>query len=319
MHSSSVSWELSYGYDENSTESRIKIMKYARLLVLSMVPYISSSAVSIVYNFRIAQITKQPIVESVYDHNYTLVALFFDQFQKKYSDVRQNFLGGLASFIYDFEPYYFRTDFSSAHIKEVIDHATTYSGIKTDDILFTLGRNFKLNNKAVMTLSGLFGIPTHEIFTLQHIDFGYGQVGLGVQLDGSYILCDTHTLLYGIRYLYFVPRKAVDEAGDTYTFTIGNIVDVLFAYKYNWLSHGLECGYTFRSDFGAHISPNLDDTVKKTDYIRSNFYFVYKYKFMIDEIANRLLFNISYGFDHRPKVYGNQYIVTLWASWNIHF
>jgi len=294
-------------------------MRYATILFLSMVPCVSVSAISIVYNFRIAQVTKQPIVESADDRHYSIVGLLFDQFQKKYDGVRQNFVGGLAAFIYNFEPYYFRTDFSVSHIKEITEHVTTFSATETDDLLFTLGRNFKLNDKSVMTLSGLFGVPTHEIFTLQHVAFGYGQVGLGIQLDGSYVLCDTHTLLYGVRYIYYVPRKAADDSGNKYTFTIGNLADGLIAYKYNWLSHGIECGYTARSDFGAHISPNLDDTIEKTNYIRNNFYFIYKYRFMIDEVANRLLFNISYGFDSKPKVYGNQYVVTLWASWNVRF
>lgn len=295
-------------------------MKCASILLLSMLVLNAPlSAISIVYNFRIAQVTKQPIVENGEERDYSIVGLLFDQFQKKYDGVHQNFVGGLASFIYNFKPYYFRTDFSVAHIKASLDHVTTFSGTRTDDLLFTLGRNFTLNNKAVMTFSGLFGVPTHEILTLQHADFGYGQYGLGIQLDGSYILCDTHALLYGVRYIYYGPRKAADDLGNKYTFTIGNLADLLFAYKYNWLAHGIECGYTWRSDFGADISPSLDDTVQKTEYLRSNFYFIYKYRFMIDEVANRLLFNISYGFDHKPKIYGNQYIVTLWASWNVRF
>ena len=76
-----------------------------------------------------------------------------------------------------------------------------------------------------------------------------------------------------------------------------------------------------RHDFGLALIfiPSLDEIVKKTNYIRSNFYIAYKYKFLVNDISNRLIWYLSYGFDHKPKVFGNKYIVTLWASWNIRF
>lgn len=292
----------------------------SRCLLFFIMLYQSSlSPISMVYNFRIAQITKQPIVEKSHRHN-KVIALLFDQYRKKYNGIFQNFVGGLGSYIYDFESYYFRTDFAVSHIKQITDHVTTFSGTETDDILFTGGRNFILNDRTTMTFSGLFGIPTHRIFRLQHVDFGYSQVGLGLQWDGSYLLNDTSALLYGARYIYFVPRTALDDLEEKHRFTIGNIGDLLLAYKNNWNKHhGIEFGYTARFRFGAHIYPNLDDIVKKTNYKRSNFYGVYKYKFIVDDISHRLLFYLSYGFDHTPKIYGNRYIVTLWTSWNIGF
>lgn len=276
--------------------------------------------ISMVYNFRIAQITKQPIIEKSTDNEHSLIALIFDQYRKKDDNIFQNFIGGLGSYIHDFEPYYFRTDFAVSHIKEVTDHTTTFSGTETDDILFTIGRNFILNDRTTMTLSWLFGIPTHRIFRLQHTDFGYSQIGTGIQFDGSYALNHKSDLLYGARYIYFVPRKALDDLDQKHTFTIGNIGDLLLAYKNNWdKHHGIELGYTARFRFGAHIYPNLDEFVKKTNYIRSNFYIAYKYKFLLNTVSNRLIWYLSYGFDHKPKVFGNKYIVTLWGSWNIRF
>lgn len=290
------------------------------LLFFSLLPQANLSAVSMVYNFRIAAITKQPITESSENKNSTtIVALLFDQYRKKYNDVKQNFVGGLGSFIYDFQPYYFRTDFAVSRIKEKnSNQVTTFSGTETDDILFTVGRNFVINHVPI-TLSGLFGVPTHRIYRLQHIDFGSSQFGTGIQLDGQYGLNQVSFILYGARYVYFIPRKAWDNFGIKHIFTLGNVADLLFACKNSWAKHGLEFGYTARFRFGAHIHPNLDDTVKKTNYIRSNFYIVYKYKFSVNNIPNRLLFYLAYGFDHTPKVYGNRYIVTLWTSWNISF
>lgn len=289
------------------------------LLFFFILQHASLAAISIVYNFRIAQITKQPIFQKTNDKNHTLVALFFDQYRKKYNGTRQNFIGALGSYIYDFEPYYFRTDLAGSHIKETVNNVITFSGTEMDDILFTVGRNFKINKHATATLSGLFGFPTHQIFRLQHIDFGYSQIGTGIQLDGSYELNSISSLLYGARYIYFIPRTALDDLEKKYTFTLGNVTDLFFAYKGSWQKHGLEAGYTARQRFGAQIHPHLDDIIRKTNYIRSNFYFVYKYKFRINDLPSRLLFNISYGFDHRPKVFGNKYIITLWASWNLNF
>ena len=292
----------------------------AQYLLLLMVLFHSAlPAVSMVYNFRIAQVTKQPLSENADHRNFTAIALPFDQFLKKHTHVRQNYAGALGSFIYDFKPWYFRTDFAASHIQEKLYDTTTYSGAQADDILFTVGRNFKVHNKAVITLSGLFGVPTHKLLTLQHATFGYSQVGIGAQLDGSYDLPHASAIIYGVRYIYFVPRTAYDDSCQKYKFTIGNIADILLSYKKNWDPHGIELGFTERFQFGAHISPTLADIVKRTNYIRSNFYAIYKYKFLIRTIPNRFLFNISYGFDTSPKKYGNKYIVTFWGSWSVNF
>ena len=276
------------------------------------------AAISIVYNFRIAQITKQPIFEAS-ERKHSIIALLFDQFQKKYNGVSQNFGGGLCAFIYNFGSNFFRTDFAVSHIHEVTNHITTFSGTETDDLLFTMGREFLVNKKNILTLSGLFGVPTHKVLRLQHVDFGYGQIGTGIQLDGSCACTPTNFLLYGARYIYYVPRKAHDNACQNHTFTIGNTADVLLALNNKWDHHGLEVGFTERWQFGAHARPHFDEIVKKTNYIRSNLYAVYKYKFLTNNVANRFLFNISYGFDNAPKIYGNKYIITVWASWNIRF
>lgn len=289
-------------------------------ILVCILPYAHLRAISIVYNFRIAQITKQPIFEENNTQHHSVIALLFDQYQKKYhGDSTQNFAGGLSAYIYNARSYYFRVDTAASHIHSTTNHITTFSGIKTDDILITIGRNFKLNALNSTTFSVLFGMPTHCPNILKHTDFGYGQVGTGVQIDGSYDLQHKNHFLYGLRYNYFVPRTARDEQNNKYRFTIGNIGDLLFGYKHNWTHHGLEFGYTQRWDFGAAIRPHLDDIVKKINYTRSNFYFVYKYIFSINNLEHRFLFDVSYGFDQKPKKYGNKYIITVWGAWNIRF
>jgi hypothetical protein len=281
--------------------------------------YANPSATSMVYNFRIAQITKQPVFEKTNNQNSTVLALLFDQYIKKYDGIKQNYAGGLASYIYDFKPYYFRADCAVSDIHERKNHTTTFSGMDTDDILSTLGRNFILNNRASLTLSGLFGVPTHKVHRLQHTDFGYGQVGTGLQLDGLYGFNHTSDIVYGARYVYFFSRRSSDNLGQKYSFSMGNVADLLVASKNKWNKHGLELGYTARFNFGARVSPAFDEIVAKTNYTRSNFYLVYKYKFLIKDIPNRFLFNISYGFDHSSKTFGNKDIITLWAAWDVNF
>jgi len=277
-------------------------------------------SISIVYNFRLAQITQQPIFEKTDDINHIIIALAFDQYRKKYTrSIHQNFLGALGSFIYDPRPYYFRTDFAVSHIKEKTKSKTTFSGAETDDILFTLGRNFKINEYASLTFAGLFGIPTHKVFRLQRIDVGYSQVGLGMQFDGLYQLHHRTGLVYGARYIYFVPRNALGKPNQKYTLTIGNVADLIIALKNNWNNHGFELGFTERFRFGAHITPSLPDFTKKTNYIRSTFYATYKYRFLIRTVQNRFLLNFSYGLDTNSKIFGNRYIITVWASWNVSF
>lgn len=289
------------------------------LLLIHLLAYVPLHAISIVYNFRIAQITKQPIVEKTIERPNSIVALIFDQYRKKYSGTKQNFFGGLSSYIYDFKSYYFRTDFAVSHIKEKNDGTITFSGTETDDILFTMGHNWTISDHSVLTLSGLFGIPTHKILRLKHIDFGYSQVGLGIQFDGSHYFNHICALLYGTRYIYFVPRTAQDALCNKYHFTIGNVADFLIANKNSWKHHGFELGYSARFRFGCHCNPHFDEIVEKTNYIRSNFYFVYKYKFFIKQVSNRFLLNFSYGFDHVSKTFGNKSIITVWGSWNVRF
>lgn len=278
----------------------------------------SMLAISMVYNFRIAQITRPP--RSANRNNHTAMLLFFDQYREKYDHIHQNYGGGLASFIYDFDANYLRIDGAVSHIHEKEQCETTFEGTETDDILATLGHNFVITDNASLSLSGLFGIPTHRLYRLQHTDFGYSQVGAGIQLDGLYQLNEESILYYGGRYIYFVPRNAYDPDCCRHRFTIGNVGDLLIAYRKLWCTkHRLEGGYTFRARFGCHCFPAFDQIVEKTNYVRSNFYIVYSYNFLIREIQNRLYLYASYGFDHKSKIYGNKHIITLWTSWQVSF
>jgi hypothetical protein len=293
-------------------------MIYIVVLLASLCMPISLHAISMVYNFRIAQITKQPLHDNPNLKNHTFIALPFDLYQKKYNDIVQNFAGSLGAFIYNYEPYYARVDAAVSHVYQHGGAVPSFSDVQTDDILCTVGRNFEVNQRNTITLSGLFGVPTHQVLRLKHVDFGYGQVGTGIQLDGSYAFHHENAFLWGARYIYFIPRHATDTLHHNYKFTIGNVADVLLAYKQNWNKHGIECGYTNRVQFGSAIHPYVPDLATQTNYIRNSVYAVYKYKFFIRDMANRLLFNISYGFENKNPVHNRQ-IFTFWGSWSINF
>lgn len=296
----------------------IKSKFHFYLLFLS-IKTINTCATSIVYNFRIAQVTKQPFSDVPNSRNNSLMGLLFNLYQKKYTQISQNFTGGLITYIRDWTPYYLRIDAAMSHIKQIENHLTTFTGKELDDILFTGGCKLVNNARQTISVSGLFGIPTHSIKVLQHATFGYSQVGIGAQLDSMYNVSTQNAFVYGLRYIYFIPRNAEDNNHNLYKFSMSNVFDILIADKYNWGKQGLELGYTARFQFGAQIYPDFSSIINRTNCIRNSFYLVYKYKFLLNETPNRLLLNIGYGFDHKPKDVGNKDIVTIWASWTVNF
>lgn len=289
-------------------------------VVLTLTADIPVSAISVVYNFRIAQITRQRIAHPQNQKFNSLSALLFNFFQKgKYRDVRENYTGGLTTYNRNFkEKYYFRADLAAAHTHQTLENIRTVSATELDDILFTTGRNFEISDKSRVTLSGVLGLPTHAVNTLERAGFGVGQVGVGAQLDGLYKLAKPIDFLWGTRYNYFVPRSAFDATGNCYKFTIGSIADVLVALQTsNQLAHGLEVGYDARWGFGINacpVIPKLDEL----NYMRNNWYLVYKYTFVTERVAHRLLLTFSYGSDARPKKLGYQAFM-VWGAWGVAF
>lgn len=289
-------------------------------LFANLIIYAPIYTLSIVYSFRIAQITRQQIIQETQQKPNALSTVIFDLFQKNHTfDIRENYAGGMLTYNLNFlKKYYLRTDFAVAHTNQTIKKVPNVDATESDDILFTLGRNFQVTEKSRITLSGLFGIPTHSVNNLQRVGFGLGQVGLGAQIDGLYKIDRTIDFLWGARYNYFIPRTAFNAQEKAYKFSVGSIADLLVGLQTsNQLSHGLEGGYAARWGFGISafpIIPKIDDL----NYMRNNFYFVYKYGFLTKDAAHRLLLNISYGFDAKPKLYGYK-AITILMGWGIAF
>ena len=298
----------------------VKFNIFTIIFVCSLLTATMNYNYSVVYNFRIAQITKQPITQTIKSRSASSMILVFDVYEQKYTGgITDNFVGCMPSMIYNLKSSYARIDFAFAGITQKTKGCTTFCDTEPDDILVSIGHSFAINEQSKITFSGIAGFPTHPVYALQHVAFGYGQVGLGVQLDGIYNFFNDFHILCGTRYVYFVPKNAFDTTQNSYTFSIGNVADFLIALKNSWGKHGLEGGYAGRWDFGSCVSPAFDDIVKKTNYQRNSFYLVYKYHFEKGNIAHRLLLDVAYGFDSKPKNYGNKHIFTIWGSWAMNF
>jgi len=292
----------------------------AHILMLLLLTDSPVSALSVVYNFRVAQITRQSIGQQTEKRPNSLSILLFDFFQKMHNfNVRENYTGGLLTYNRDIAKHcYFRADFAAAHVHQKKDCLSTVEVIEPDNILLTGGRNFTPTEKTKVTLSGLLGIPTHDVNTLQRVGFGVGQVGVGVQLDGLCKITKPIDFLWGARYNYFIPRSAFDTQGTCHKFTVGSIADVLVALQTSKpIAHGIEGGYSGRWGFGVSATPRIAN-LDLLSYMRNNVYLVYKYTFLRKHFAHRLLLNISYGSDAKPKRYGYN-AVMVWGSWGISF
>ncbi len=280
---------------------------------------VSLCAVSIVYSFRIAQITRAQLLRAS-DYNRHTGALVFDNLHEQYDGTRQNFIGAFSSFIYNKDSFYWRIDGAISHIHEKMRcTGTTFSGTQTDDLLFTAGKVYKFNDNSVVTFSGLFGVPTHKIHSLQHADFGFGQFGLGVQCDSIHRFSKQDSVIAGGRYLHFFPRTALDTLCMRHRFSVGNAVDLLLAHSHIWHTCGIEYGYNVRFPFGSLICPPLGNLVHIPTPVQSAFYFVYKCAFNKKSTAQGFLFYVSYAFDHSRASLANKHILTLLAAWGISF
>jgi hypothetical protein len=286
--------------------------------------YVSSiQSASVVYNLRISETTKRQVRDKKYMHPRVLAVTLFDQFRKTHTETHDHIGGGLGTFIYARELFYARVEFAAAHVRSynnTIDYH--YSRTQTDDVLLTAGYSHILSKKTRMTFTGLVGIPTHRDTVLQGFEFGTGHVGIGAQFDSSYIyaqsLKNSHVLMGAARIIHFFPRTVfytITDVTTAYRYNIGNLADLFISSSNTWGNHHTEVGYNPTFAFSASIHPDLDDVVKQTNFIRSSFYGTYQYGFLLNNaLPIAVTFGISYGFDHRPKLYGNKYVVTAWIS-----
>lgn len=295
-------------------------MKKINLKIILLLTALHSSGItasSVVYSLRIAQITKHSLLQESKDHSVTTLALPFYTYAKKYSDVTSNYAGGLASLIYNYKASYLRADFAITNINQRDHGKSIFSDTVSDDILFSFGRDFEINKKSQINISGLCGFPTHANYILAYPTFGFGQVGIGAQLDGLYHFNDHAHFIWGTRLIHFIERNAIDLYGVRHTFNIGNLADILVAAKNKWNHHGVEGGYVARWGFSPSICPALSNVLDQAKYMTNFVYLVYKYNHQSKNVLHQFLCNISYGFDSQQESFNYKSIATVWIAWSL--
>jgi hypothetical protein len=296
---------------------KINMRHKKKLFILILIYFTRTNTESIVYNFKIAQITK-----SADTHNNVFNFLTFNLYREKYNCVQKNFTGELVSYIHNLRPYYFRIDTAYGYFFEKVNNQKTFKGENLDDILITFGKTFHQECKND-TLSCLIGIPTHHATSLDPINFGVGQYSLGIQFDTLHKI-GKQDLLFGCRFLHFFPRKIYNADYYGYKFTPGSLIDLLAGYKKNWTSTGIEFGYNLAFRFNAQLEG--DDNINKNQEIlekyninRSSFFLALNYFFNTCDIKNKIFLIMSAGFDHKPEPFKVKKLFNCSLSWALSY
>ncbi len=298
-----------------------KIFKF--LLIISILtPFKIYSAVSLVYNLRIAESTKRQVLEKGQDP-YKIALTAFNNNRKKRNGIYHNVAGMLETFSYTTPNFYFRTDFAFGQVKDR-KGCSHFKELETDDILFKSGYSYSINEKIKLTLSGLFSIPTHMDHILEQHQLGYGHFGLGFQFDSSFIysIPRKSAIRCAFRLIQFIPRHTwhtADNITKRYTINIGNLIDVFIAHHTVFGHHSFEFGYDQIFFCNGKIHPFLEDALEKINYIRPEFFSTYKYTIATRRTHHIFSVTFSGGFDIWPWLHGNKRIVETWFSYGINF
>ncbi len=296
-------------------------MRTIFLILLLIVCDLESA--SLVYNLRIAESTKRQAVESPYRKPSLAVIALVSQFSKSRDDIRFSYTGGLLSLQHSKKNFFIRADIAAAHVKQKTCE-TKFSRTQTDDILFSGGYSFVLDEKTRGAITVILGIPTHQDTILEGTQFGTGHVGLGGQFDGAYFYSGNNTIFVAARYIRFFARDistCIANQRLEFNFNIGNVVDLFISHASRLgRRHKFEFGYNPTFVFQAHICPPIEQFLTRINFIRSNFFANYRYGFLIHEkFPSGIAAGISYGFEHVPHDIGIKYVVTVWGGWGINF
>lgn len=216
--------------------------KYLYLLVLSASMFLTH-AVTIVYNMRIAEITKRQKLNLSNQNRNILAQTSFGQVRTLKNGFKQRAFGAIASYIRAQESVYLKIDGAYGHVQNNI-LTRTVKRTQTDDILFTGGYSHTVGTYGRLTYSALLGIPTHRDFIFELAQLGTGHVGTGAQIDGSYAYVSdrSNVLFAAARLIHFFPRNASPRDPclqplypcDEYNVKLGNIADLFVAHQINW-------------------------------------------------------------------------------------
>lgn len=299
-------------------------------LATALFDFATLYGVTIVYNMRIAEITKrQQLTPNMKRHNI-LGQTTFGQWRELKNGFKQSAYGAIASYIRSAQSFYFKVDGAVGRVKNNI-LTTIIKRTQTDDILFTGGYGHAVGKRARLTYSCLFGVPTHRDFILELAQFGTGHVGLGAQIDTSYAYsADRSNVIFGAaRLVHFFPRNIQSHDPclqplyqcHEYNLSPGNIADIYIAHQTNWAKKNrLEFGYDASFlGISSRIKPEITDFSGSLLYIRNSFFGAYSRRIPLKNTQMGIITGLAGGFDSRPKIVGNRYMLTAWFLWGILF
>jgi hypothetical protein len=283
-------------------------------------------ATSIVYNIRIAEITKRQASSLKNSVPHIAVFTLFDQTRERYDCMHENIFGGMGSLIYLNTSMYAKMDIGAGHVRQCRDDFY-FARTQSDDILFSAGYGAQIKERTKVTISGLLGLPTHKDSSFLAIQFGTGHVGFGIQLDGSYRFRSQkhkHSLLAAARLIHFLPRN-VWYANKTnnlcfpFRFNIGNLTDFLLVYGCRLRKHGIEVGYNASLISNATLQPFVYSIYEQLMNLRNTVYAGYQYVMKTKHHRTGISFGLSYGKDYHPKLLSMKNVFSLWGVWGINF
>lgn len=291
------------------------------IIALSLINNIEA-AVSLVYNLRIAESTKRQTFELGENPNKIALTLFNNNRKKRYGAVH-NVLGLLETYSYTTPSFYFRTDFAFGQVQDNCG-SSHFKELETDDLLFKSGYSYAVSPKTKISISGIFGIPTHKDFSLEHFELGFAHFGLGFQLDASfaYSFPKASAIRCAFRFIQFLPRKIQSKFHGTmkcFNLNIGKLIDVFIAHHTVFGHHSFEFGYDQIFFCDAKIHPFLEGAIEKVNYIRPEFFSTYKYTLATDYFHHIFSATLSGGFDIWPHLHGNKRIIEAWFSYALDF
>ena len=300
------------------------------LLIATLCPLRLAHAVTIVYNMRVAEITKRQQLDPSKRKPNIIGETTFGQWRKIKNGARQSAYGAIATYIFSQKSFYLKIDGAVGHVRNDLD-TITIKRTQTDDILFSGGYGHAVGQYSRFTYSALLGVPTHRDFILDLAQFGTGHVGIGGQFDAAYAYVPdrSRVLLAATRLIHFFPRNVSSHDPCIkplyncfqYYLKTGNIADLYVAHQMNWNKvNRFECGYdaTFIG-FGSSIQPEIPNFGGSALFIRNSFFGAYSRIIPIGKVKTGMIIGLSGGFDSRPPTFGNTYMITAWALYGVLF
>jgi hypothetical protein len=298
-------------------------MKLKNPIVIALFYAMPLHSTTFVYNLRIGEINrpKNPVSHEE-DHNSAILTAIAQRFASSDTNFHQLTGGILGTYIFAKNHWYFRANAAVGRVHAKRGNTDTFSKTEWDDILFSGGYGWQLDEKLQISFSGYWGIPTHQDHFTNLAQLGTGHMCLGIQLDFAYNFTPQHKLLAASRLIHFMSRDITVKREEVIqlinAFEPGNLVDFLFAYQHSWKQHEITLGYNPATTFGTDDITSADRT-GELGTVANTLFASYRYGFMVKNYLSAVIGGLSYGFLKLPAPLQQSHIITAWFTWEISF